>query len=157
MFLCASNSAAGLHKDTSGSLATLSNGLSNGSFLDESSVTSVLYLKAKGIYKMRKFFNARKLKVHFDAFLIKTYAFGFSGRLFHLESLRLVKMHQILSRAVRAINEKVFGAFLRNSRHRTSLQKTLCRIASKRGLRDMSFGMRQWQNFTEKSLKSEMR
>ena len=35
--------------------------------------------------------------------------------------------------------------------------RTLTKVASKRAMREMSFGMKQWQNYTEKSLKNEMR
>ena len=147
-------SAHGVSLTQSCSVSSIHNG---SSFLDESSVTSALYMRAKAVYKLRKLFNRRRLKPAFDSFLIKTYHLHYKHQLFNLEALRLLALHRILSRTVRRLNERVFSAFVGNSYHRSVQQRTLHKIASKRGLREMSFGLKQWQQFTEKSLKHEMR
>lgn len=76
-----------IHDHSSCSLSSIHN---NSSFLEESSVTSALYLRAKAIYKMRKLFNHYKLKPHFDTFVIKSYHQNFRKDLFNLEGRRLV-------------------------------------------------------------------
>lgn len=147
-------SAHGVSLTQSCSVSSIHNG---SSFLDESSITSALYMRAKAVYKLRKLFNKRRLKPAFDAFLIKTYHLHYRHQLFNLEALRLLAIHRILSRTVRRLNERVFAAFVGNSYHRSVQQRTLHKIASRRGLREMSFGLKQWQQYTEKSLKHELR
>jgi hypothetical protein len=85
------------------------------SFLDESSITSALYIKAKAVYKLRKLFNKRKLKPLFDAFLIKTFHMHYRHQLYNLEARRLLAMHHLLSKTVRKLNERVFSAFTQNN------------------------------------------
>jgi hypothetical protein len=77
----------------------------NSSFLEESSITSVIYLRAKAVYKIRKLFNEHKLKVYFNCFLIKSFHLNYRNFLYNLEGIRLLKLHQIVSRTVRRLNE----------------------------------------------------
>lgn len=89
--------------------------------------------------------------------IIKVFHMNHHNFLFNLEGLRLVKTHAIMSKWVKRQNEKVFQAFYMNSISKYNQQKSLQKVASKRGFRDMSFGLKQWQNYTEKSIKNEMR
>jgi hypothetical protein len=55
--------------DNSCSISTIHN---QSSILDESSITSVLYVRAKAVYKMKKLFNKHALRTYFDTFMIKS-------------------------------------------------------------------------------------
>jgi hypothetical protein len=66
-------------------------------------------------------------------------------------------LHKILSKTIRDLNIRFFKAFYENNRSKYTQYKTLYKVASKRAFRDMSFGLKQWQNYTEKSMKNEMR
>lgn len=46
-----------LVQDNSYSMSSISNINNNSSFLEDSSITSVIYLRAKAVYKMKKLFN----------------------------------------------------------------------------------------------------
>lgn len=48
------------------SMSSMSNIHNQSSFLEESSITSVIYSRAKSIYKMKKVFNKYALRFHFD-------------------------------------------------------------------------------------------
>jgi hypothetical protein len=132
--------------DNSCSMSSISNLHNQSTFLEDSSVTSVLYIRAKSVYKIRKLFNQHRLKTVFDALMIKTYSLNFRTCLYNLEGRRLLKIHSILSRSIRKLNEKVFEAFTNNCRQRSSQLRSLNKIASKRGFRDLSFGLKQWQH-----------
>ena len=85
-----------LHEN-SYSMSSISNLHNSSSFLEESSVTSALYLKAKSVYKMRALFNKLKLKRHFDSLLIKCFSQNYRNHLYNLEGRALVKLHSVLS------------------------------------------------------------
>lgn len=106
--------------DNSYSMSSISNLHNSSSFLEESSVTSVLYLKAKSVYKMRALFNKLKLKRHFDSLLIKCFSQNYRCNLYNLEARSLLKLHSIISSNVRNLNQRVFSAFLNNSLMRGS-------------------------------------
>lgn len=101
--------ASMLH-DHSCSLSSISN-INNTSFLEDSSITSVLYLRAKAVYKIKKIFNQRKLKPAFDAYMVKVFHANYRKSLFNLEGRRLMKIHSLLSHSIRRLNERVFSAF----------------------------------------------
>jgi hypothetical protein len=140
--------------DNSCSISTIHN---QSSILDESSITSVLYVRAKAVYKMKKLFNKHALKTYFDTFVIKSLHQTHKYSATSLHSRRLFALQKILHKTIRELNIRVFRAFFLNNRSRHIQIKTLHKVASKRAFRDMSFGMKQWQQYTEKSLKNEMR
>ncbi len=86
----------------------------NSSIIDESSITSVLYLRAKSVYKMKKIFNKYYLKRNFDKFLIRS--FQRSDHISNPLILRLLLLRRILTRSLRLLNERIFSAFQSNFR-----------------------------------------
>lgn len=144
-----------IHDTTSCNMSSISCAHNQSSILDESSITSVLYLRAKSIYKMRKLFNSYALKRHFDRFVIKS--FHRTGPVSNVKIQRMLLLKHILAHSIKLLNERIFSAFLKNSRAKHHQLKSLYKVASRRAFRDMSFGLKQWQNHTEKSLKCEMK
>lgn len=77
---------------------SVSNIQTNSSILDESSITSVLYLRAKAVYKMRRIFNQLRLQRVFDALLIKVFRNDDHEVLVNERAMRLVKLKTVVSR-----------------------------------------------------------
>lgn len=127
--------------DNSCSISTIHN---QSTILDESSITSVLYVRAKAVYKMRKLFNRHRLRTYFDTFVIKSLYQTHKYSATSLYSSRLFALRKILLKTVRELNTRVFRAFFLNNRSRHIQIKTLHKVASKRAFRDMSFGLKQW-------------
>lgn len=126
------------------SMSSISNIHNQSSFLEESSITSVIYSRAKSIYKMKKIFNKYALRFHFDSFVIKTFNWGYKTTLYNPKARRLLRLHALLTKSVHLLHKRVFQAFLNNYRQKASQLRTLNKVASRRTMREMSFGMKQW-------------
>lgn len=91
--------------------------MNQSSILEETSITSVLYQRAKAVYKLRKLFNRLKLRTYFNTFVIK--AFGSSEKtigkyLFNENAIRLLKLRKILMKKSKIINGYLFGMLVKN-------------------------------------------
>ena len=83
--------------------------------MEESSITSVLYVRAKAVYKMRKIFNRNALKSYFNTFMIRTLHQNNKGMNLSISLRRIFALRKILLRNIRKLNMKVFKAFLLNN------------------------------------------
>jgi hypothetical protein len=101
-------------------MSSVSNIHNQSSFLEESSITSVIYSRAKSIYKMKKVFNKYALRFHFDSFMIKAFNWGYKTTLYNPKARRLLRLHALISKSVNELNKKVFQAFLNNYKQKSS-------------------------------------
>lgn len=124
------------------SISSNSNIHNQSSFLEESSITSVIYSRAKSIYKMKKIFNNYALRFHFDSFVIKTLNWSYKTTLYNPKAIRLLRLHALHTKFLHNLNKRVFQAFLNNYRQKASQLRTLNKVTSRRAMRDMSFGMK---------------
>jgi hypothetical protein len=106
---------------------------------------------------MRRIFNQLRLQRVFDALLIKVFRNDDHGVLANERAMRLVKLKTVVSRQLYKAKVFFFNCFYKNWSAKTAQHRSLHKITSKRNLKDLSFGLKQWQNFTERSLKHEMR
>jgi hypothetical protein len=80
------------------SMSSISNIHNQSSFLEESSITSVIYSRAKSVYKMKKVFNKYALRFHFDSFVIKAFNWGYKTTLYNPKACRLLRLHALVSK-----------------------------------------------------------
>ena len=102
------------------SMSSISNIHNQSSFLEESSITSVMYSRAKSIYKMKKLYNKYALRFHFDSFVIKAFNQGYKTTLYNPKALKLLRLHALVSKSIHELNKRVFQAFLNNYKQKAS-------------------------------------
>ncbi|CDW76403.1 UNKNOWN [Stylonychia lemnae] len=133
--------------------------INQSSILDESSITSTIYQKAKAVYKFKKFFNVKKLRIYFDIFLIKS-LFGsikVSPLLFNEDTVRLMKLHKVVTKRANSLRTKFFQAFKGQNERVIQRQKLLQKIVKKQNTKFITFGVKTWQSQTEHSIRKDLK
>lgn len=76
-------------------------------------------MKAKSVYKFRRFFNQNYLRVIFDTFKIKVFANMPLKRLnsfmFNEDTLKLLKLHRVVAKNQHELRLRFFNTFVKNS------------------------------------------
>eukprot|EP00347_Sterkiella_histriomuscorum_P006294 403353320 len=137
------------------------NFVNQSSILDESSLTSIIYLKAKAVYKFRKFFNQNFLRVMFNTLKIKLFSDlptkKINNLFFNEDTLKLLKMHRILSKNYHTLRVKFFNAFVNHNNHKQRRDKSLKQLLDKKYKKFVSFGIKTWQTQTENSIRNDLK